>query len=168
MPSKIKRRLALKEAILLYNPEIEATLDSEERIIVEATSILHLLKKSSQHNVVTCVYCGHEYREGTPACKAQELTAHIKICTEHPMRALEEENERLREVIDKQIILPPCDFCDRKDLMPNDQEEVKLNSHKMIACPTCYSKICDIITNLELERNIEGYDFVKRDSKAGK
>lgn len=40
--------------------------------------------------VVTCVYCGHEYPHGTPAAKAQALTDHIKVCEKHPMREREQ------------------------------------------------------------------------------
>ncbi len=39
--------------------------------------------------VVTCVYCGHEYPNGTPTAKAKELTEHIKVCESHPMREAE-------------------------------------------------------------------------------
>lgn len=39
--------------------------------------------------VVTCVYCGHEYPDGTPAAKSELLTAHIKTCPKHPMRQAE-------------------------------------------------------------------------------
>lgn len=39
--------------------------------------------------ILTCVYCGHEYPADTPASGAPILTAHIKVCTKHPMRAAE-------------------------------------------------------------------------------
>lgn len=41
-------------------------------------------------NVVTCVYCGHEYDEGTPTAKHDALTKHICHCKDHPMRQLGE------------------------------------------------------------------------------
>ena len=49
-----------------------------------------------QFNVVTCVYCGHEYPPGTPTSGSNimQLTEHIKVCEEHPMRALEDELRR--------------------------------------------------------------------------
>lgn len=34
---------------------------------------------------VTCVYCGQEYPEGTPASQDAALTAHIEVCSEHPL-----------------------------------------------------------------------------------
>jgi hypothetical protein len=50
--------------------------------------------------VLTCVYCGQEYPQDTPAWGSQVLTDHIKVCEKHPMRALEAENARLKtEVI---------------------------------------------------------------------
>lgn len=47
------------------------------------------LAPSSSPTVVTCVYCGYEYPEGTPTAKHALLTAHIKVCSKHPMRAAE-------------------------------------------------------------------------------
>ena len=40
--------------------------------------------------VLTCVYCGHEYPQGTPASGSEVLTEHIRTCEKHPMRSLEE------------------------------------------------------------------------------
>lgn len=42
------------------------------------------------NNVVTCVYCGHQYPEGTPTHQAELLTEHIKSCEYHPLRKSEE------------------------------------------------------------------------------
>jgi hypothetical protein len=39
-------------------------------------------------NRVTCVYCGHQYADGTPEAKSAALTAHIAQCEAHPMRQL--------------------------------------------------------------------------------
>jgi hypothetical protein len=38
---------------------------------------------------VTCVYCGHEFAEGVPASQDEQLTAHIRVCEKHPLRAAE-------------------------------------------------------------------------------
>jgi hypothetical protein len=43
---------------------------------------------SDQKRVLTCVYCGTEYPQDTPASGAQILTDHIKVCERHPMRKL--------------------------------------------------------------------------------
>ncbi len=48
-----------------------------------------------KQQVVTCVYCGHEYTTGTPTSQAEELTAHIKVCEKHPLRAAE---QRIKEL----------------------------------------------------------------------
>jgi len=53
----------------------------------------------SENNVVTCVYCGHQYPDGTPTAKHVLLTEHIKICEKHPMREAEHKIERLRNAL---------------------------------------------------------------------
>jgi len=65
-------------------------------------------KAAAQYNalllndpVLRCAFCGEEYPSGTLATKSAALTAHIAVCPEHPMRAVEEERDGLRdEVID--------------------------------------------------------------------
>jgi len=47
--------------------------------------------------VLTCVYCGHQYPDGTPAAKHKLLTEHIKICELHPLRAAEKNIKILRK-----------------------------------------------------------------------
>jgi hypothetical protein len=49
--------------------------------------------------VLTCVYCGQQYPQGTPAAGAQVLTNHIRVCPQHPMRALETELRSLRHEV---------------------------------------------------------------------
>lgn len=39
-------------------------------------------------NILTCVYCGHQYPEGTPPSQHQILTDHIAKCPKHPMKVL--------------------------------------------------------------------------------
>lgn len=53
----------------------------------------------SSNTVLTCVYCGHQYPEGTPAAKHELLTEHIKNCAKHPMREAEQKIERLRNAL---------------------------------------------------------------------
>jgi hypothetical protein len=43
------------------------------------------------NNDTYCAYCGHAYPRGTPKARNAALTAHIKVCPEHPMRRLEAE-----------------------------------------------------------------------------
>ncbi len=52
------------------------------------------------HNVLTCVYCGMAYPEGTPPAGAQILTDHIKVCPKHPLRAAEAKIATLRSALE--------------------------------------------------------------------
>lgn len=54
---------------------------------------------ASNSRVLTCVYCGMEYPQDTPAHGAQILTDHIKVCEKHPMRELEKQNREMRNLI---------------------------------------------------------------------
>ena len=49
--------------------------------------------------VLTCVYCGHEYPQDTPAAGSDVLTEHIKICSQHPMRKAESDITLLRSAL---------------------------------------------------------------------
>lgn len=42
-----------------------------------------------ESRVLTCVYCGHEYPQDTPAHGDKVLRDHIKVCEKHPMRRAE-------------------------------------------------------------------------------
>jgi len=55
--------------------------------------------KSMTNNILTCVYCGMAYPEGTPPHGSQILTDHIKICEKHPMRESEAKIELLRKAL---------------------------------------------------------------------
>ena len=50
-------------------------------------------------NVLTCVYCGHQYPEGTPPHGSDVLTEHTRVCEKHPLRAAEEKIKKLREAL---------------------------------------------------------------------
>jgi hypothetical protein len=54
-------------------------------------------KVTRDSRVLTCVYCAHTYPPGSPTHGAEELTAHIRVCEKHPMRAAERELAELRE-----------------------------------------------------------------------
>jgi len=51
------------------------------------------------NTVLTCVYCGHKYPNGTPAAKHELLTSHIKICEKHPLREAEKTIFKLRSAL---------------------------------------------------------------------
>ena len=55
------------------------------------------VKKIVEGRVVTCVYCGHKYEDGTPTSQDERLTEHIRICEKHPMRQVERERDEARE-----------------------------------------------------------------------
>lgn len=50
-------------------------------------------------DILTCVYCGHVFHEGTPSHGAQVLTDHIKVCEKHPMRAAETTIRKMRAAL---------------------------------------------------------------------
>ena len=49
--------------------------------------------------ILTCVYCGHEYPQDTPAAGSQVLTEHIRVCEKHPMRKAEGDIALLRSAL---------------------------------------------------------------------
>jgi hypothetical protein len=49
--------------------------------------------------ILTCVYCGHEYPQDTPAHGSEVLTEHIKVCERHPMRKAEGDITLLRTAL---------------------------------------------------------------------
>lgn len=53
--------------------------------------------------VLTCVYCGQEYPQDTPAWGAQVLTDHIKVCPMHPMRQAEADIATLRKTLQQSV-----------------------------------------------------------------
>jgi hypothetical protein len=56
------------------------------------------MSKEERH-ILTCVYCGHAYPEGTPPHGSKVLTDHIKICEKHPLREAESKIAKLREAL---------------------------------------------------------------------
>lgn len=53
--------------------------------------------------ILTCVYCGHEYPQGTPASGDKVLTDHIRECPEHPMRESEAKVVLLRNALSELV-----------------------------------------------------------------
>lgn len=49
--------------------------------------------------VLTCVYCGHEYPQDTPASGDKVLTDHIRQCEKHPMKRISDEHAMLRKAL---------------------------------------------------------------------
>lgn len=61
------------------------------RSIGKSTNCQLCGKSLIDSTVLTCVYCGLQYPQGTPSSGAdcQVLTDHIKVCEKHPMRTAE-------------------------------------------------------------------------------
>lgn len=80
-----------------------------------------------KQNVVTCVYCGHQYPEGTPTHQAEQLTAHIKICDKHPMRQAEARIKALGKALADLVGPKTKDGLDAMEkalrIMPGIQED---------------------------------------------
>lgn len=49
--------------------------------------------------MLTCVYCGLAYPDGTPPHGSAVLTDHIKVCDKHPMREAETKIKLLRSAL---------------------------------------------------------------------
>ncbi len=53
----------------------------------------------NESRILTCVYCGAEYPQDTPAWGSNVLTEHIKICDKHPMRKAESTIAKLKAAL---------------------------------------------------------------------
>lgn len=53
----------------------------------------------NKSRVLTCVYCGQEYPQDTPAWGDKILTDHIKVCEKHPLRKAEGKIMILRKAL---------------------------------------------------------------------
>ena len=59
--------------------------------------------------------------------------------------------------------LPICSFCMKTDIMPNDQNIVKLNSLSIIACPSCYEDVVFVVERLRgnlIPNNIKKFEQI--------
>lgn len=85
------RAFADSKFIALANPTaVLELLDSIADLKRERDEAREWVRRiTAETRTLTCVYCGHAYPPGTPAHGAETLTAHIRVCAKHPMRALE-------------------------------------------------------------------------------
>lgn len=60
---------------------------------------MNKLEKNMNRRILTCVFCGHEYPQDTPAHGNRVLTEHIKVCDRHPMRKSERDIAMLRAAL---------------------------------------------------------------------
>lgn len=70
--------------------------------------------------VLTCVYCGHEYPQDTPAWGDQVLTEHIKGCEKHPMRAVIVERDQLQDDL-RRLVDHAAEVCNAAEDGESDQ-----------------------------------------------
>ena len=92
------------EPLLLKVPELVAALVKaceEANDTAKLRAEVARLKAALNMNrrMLTCVYCGHEYHQDTPAAGSEVLTAHIKACERHPMRKAEADIAMLRAAL---------------------------------------------------------------------
>lgn len=77
--------------------EHHAARDVSEKL-KDAADEIERLRDS---RIVTCVYCGHVYPNGTPTAQHELLTQHIAQCEKHPLRAAEIEIRKLRNQLNR-------------------------------------------------------------------
>ena len=90
--------------------------------------------------ILTCVYCGHEYPQDTPAAGSQVLTDHIRGCEQHPLRKAEADINLLRSALagligtDTETELRQMEAVMRLLPAPNADKAASINAiHAMLA-----------------------------------
>lgn len=84
--------------------------------------------------VLTCVYCGHQYPDGTPAAKHNLLTEHIKVCEQHPLRQAELQIQKLKTALaamigaDSKAELDAMELAIRAATAPDSDKAVIINA----------------------------------------
>lgn len=93
--------------------------DGWSDVVIELIGEVQTLIEASSgaHRILTCVYCGHEYPQATPAAGHQELTDHIRVCQQHPMRQAEQHIATLRAALEGIV-----GVSDRNSLLALDVE----------------------------------------------
>lgn len=80
------KRAALED---LAVAQMATIVDLEAKVSEARGFAEHACRKHNelleQKRRVTCVYCGHQYPDGTPESQAAALTAHIEACHMHPL-----------------------------------------------------------------------------------
>lgn len=93
--------------------------------------------------ILTCVYCGHEYPQDTPAAGSEVLTEHIRVCEKHPMRKAEADISMLRSALagligaDSEQELRQMEVAMRLLPAPDADKAVSINAiHALLATMT--------------------------------
>ncbi len=113
------------------------------RAPVERTVRRQHYGQAMNERILTCVYCGHEYPQDTPAHGSQVLTDHIKICERHPMRKAESDIALLRSALvgmigaDTEAELLQMEAAMRMLPAPDTDKAVSINAiHALLATMT--------------------------------
>lgn len=78
------------DTVEIKTKERVSVLALHKRDVMELAKYFGLVVDNTEDGrVLTCVYCGMEYPQNTPAWGSDVLTEHIKVCEKHPMRAAE-------------------------------------------------------------------------------
>jgi len=72
---------------------------------------------AEEARVLTCVYCGQEYPQDTPAWGDKVLTEHIRICEKHPMRKAEATITKLRTALEELVGAASKDELEKMELI---------------------------------------------------
>ena len=62
-------------------------------------------KLLAEKRILRCAFCDTEYPPDTPPSQSEALTAHVKVCPQHPMRAVEAERDALIHDIERHIAI---------------------------------------------------------------
>lgn len=105
-------------------------------------------------NVLTCVYCGHQYPDGTPAAKHEALTEHIQTCEAHPLAAMTRRHARLREALFRIAGVPQAASRDEQHAY---LDAVKVELEKFSADPNACDALFATITLLaDMDEDAKG------------
>ena len=139
-----------------------------DHIDVIVDKIAEAVQADSQ--VLTCIYCSHQYPPGTPSSNHQLLTEHIKVCDKHPMKKLNDQNVLLRDrngsllkALGEIRRALPCALIDLIgiDIFYNIVEHLyKVTGEQKFKCPV---KIKEMVDNNKLGRKSgEGFYTYKK------
>lgn len=108
-----------------------------------AEAIETMSEEIMSERTLTCVYCGHEYPQDTPAHGSKVLTDHIKVCERHPMRKAESDITLLRSALvgligaDTEDELRQMESAVRLLPAPDEDKAVSINAiHALLSTMT--------------------------------
>ncbi len=91
----------------LLGAAVLALVEEVERRTAERDEARSWVRRlTATQRVLTCAFCGEAYPPGTPESNDDALTAHVRVCAKHPMRATEAEVERLRAELEELNKIP--------------------------------------------------------------